>query len=606
MAQNRIMDMKQFQIMNHFPGMSEICRKDSLARNMNRLFKLFPEEYNIFPRTWSLPADYKDFQAYSRRRKGETYICKPGKGCQGQGIFLTYNADDIKPGKHMICQQYLEKPFLIDGFKFDLRLYVLVTSCDPLRIFIYNEGIVRFATTSYTKPNCKNLNNICMHLTNYSINKLSENFIRDDIKGSKRKLSTLRGWLENHGYDAVKLWSEIDDVIIKTLISIQPILKHRNQTCFPFKAAGTNCFTILGFDIILDQELKPWLLEVNHSPSFTTDSRLDQEVKDAVLQDTLNMIRLRACDTRKVIKEERRVEDHLIQSKLSMEARLQEQLNTQTAWLEQVEKYEDSHLGGYRRIYPSHKPGQYGKFFIPRGLLYMQTATSKARAECVRKQMEELRLIEEPKPKKSVNNDAVRESAAEKPATYHVPKRPTCPPPPNYIRSMERKLRFIRPPVLCQETETVTVLPLPNLRSRHTASFPRAHTAPSHHSNRDVSQLPRLFQPGRAAPPSSQYPAGRKILQRVVQNIRATAAVSEPVKQPARDSQRSLSGARTKAAQNPTCKKASGVSSGSLKNIVPGGRRPEEPRSGFLPVIPGNRSLVAAPSSAPVTRRTRH
>ncbi|OON17051.1 hypothetical protein X801_07119 [Opisthorchis viverrini] len=42
---------------NHFPGMSELCRKDSLARNLNRMAKIFPKEYAIFPKTWSLPAE---------------------------------------------------------------------------------------------------------------------------------------------------------------------------------------------------------------------------------------------------------------------------------------------------------------------------------------------------------------------------------------------------------------------------------------------------------------------------------------------------------------------------------------------------------------------
>lgn len=49
------------------------------------------------------------------------------------------------------------QPFIIDGFKFDLRIYVLVTSCDPLRIFVYKEGLVRFATTSYSYPCTDNL-----------------------------------------------------------------------------------------------------------------------------------------------------------------------------------------------------------------------------------------------------------------------------------------------------------------------------------------------------------------------------------------------------------------------------------------------------------------
>uniref|UniRef100_A0A8D0E965 Tubulin tyrosine ligase like 13 n=1 Tax=Salvator merianae TaxID=96440 RepID=A0A8D0E965_SALMN len=78
------------------------------------------------------------------------------------------------------------QPFLIDGFKFDMRIYVLVTSCDPLKIFLYEEGLARFATMRYIEPSSSNLDDICMHLTNYAINKHNENFVRDDNTGSKR------------------------------------------------------------------------------------------------------------------------------------------------------------------------------------------------------------------------------------------------------------------------------------------------------------------------------------------------------------------------------------------------------------------------------------
>lgn len=49
------------------------------------------------------------------------------------------------------------QPFLIDGLKFDMRVYVLITSCDPLRIFMYEEGLARFATTPYMEPSHNNL-----------------------------------------------------------------------------------------------------------------------------------------------------------------------------------------------------------------------------------------------------------------------------------------------------------------------------------------------------------------------------------------------------------------------------------------------------------------
>lgn len=127
------------QKINHFPGMNEICRKDSLARNMNRMLKLFPKDYNIFPRTWCLPAEsvfsqrfcsfissfsvclnvlipylivlcsYSDFQAYTRAKKNKTYICKPDTGCQGKGIFITKSSKDIQAGEHMICQVYISR-----------------------------------------------------------------------------------------------------------------------------------------------------------------------------------------------------------------------------------------------------------------------------------------------------------------------------------------------------------------------------------------------------------------------------------------------------------------------------------------------------------------
>ena len=72
-------------------------------------------------------------------------------------IWLQLLLQDIKPGEDMICQQYVAKPFLIDGFKFDLRIYALVTSCDPLRIFIFNDGLGRFTTVQYTEPTTSNL-----------------------------------------------------------------------------------------------------------------------------------------------------------------------------------------------------------------------------------------------------------------------------------------------------------------------------------------------------------------------------------------------------------------------------------------------------------------
>ncbi|XP_069884382.1 tubulin polyglutamylase TTLL6 isoform X3 [Dipodomys merriami] len=408
------MEMKSYQKINHFPGMTEICRKDLLARNMSRMLKMFPKEFHFFPRTWCLPADWGALQRYSRSRKNKTYICKPDSGCQGRGIFVTRTVKEIKPGEDMICQLYITKPFIIDGFKFDLRIYVLLTSCDPLRIFVYNEGLARFATTSYSNPCIDNLDDICMHLTNYSINKHSTNFIDDGNSGSKRKLSTFNMYMKNKGYDVEQIWKSIEDVIIKTLISAQPVIKHNYHSCFPSHTLNSACFEILGFDILLDRKLKPWLLEVNHSPSFSTDSKLDREVKDSLLYDTLVLINLGSCDKKKVLEEEKQ-RGRFLQQCPSREIRMEEAKGFQAMRLQKTEKYEMENCGGFRLIYPCENMEKYETFFQDNSSLFQNTATSRAREQYARQLIEELRLKKEKKSfhKKEKKVELQGESAGE-------------------------------------------------------------------------------------------------------------------------------------------------------------------------------------------------
>lgn len=76
-----------------------------------------------------------------------------------------------------IVSRYVPNPLLINGLKFDVRIYVLVTSMDPWRIYVYHEGLARFASEEYDPKNIKS--NKFAHLTNYSINKKSEKFVQN-------------------------------------------------------------------------------------------------------------------------------------------------------------------------------------------------------------------------------------------------------------------------------------------------------------------------------------------------------------------------------------------------------------------------------------------
>jgi tubulin polyglutamylase TTLL6/13 len=74
-------------------------------------------------------------------------------------------------GKKYVVQRYLSNPFLIDELKFDLRIYVLLAGTDPLRLYIYKDGLTRFATKKYEEPTNENMKVSFIHLTNYSLNK---------------------------------------------------------------------------------------------------------------------------------------------------------------------------------------------------------------------------------------------------------------------------------------------------------------------------------------------------------------------------------------------------------------------------------------------------
>ena len=78
-----------------------------------------------------------------------------------------------------MVQRYVDKPLLLSGYKFDLRVYVVVTGLKDGKIhaFLADEGLARFCTETYQKPTKENFKKVYMHLTNYSLNKTASNFV---------------------------------------------------------------------------------------------------------------------------------------------------------------------------------------------------------------------------------------------------------------------------------------------------------------------------------------------------------------------------------------------------------------------------------------------
>ncbi|XP_072853979.2 tubulin polyglutamylase TTLL7 isoform X2 [Pogona vitticeps] len=377
--QEKIAELRNYQRINHFPGMGEICRKDFLARNMTKMIKSQPQEYSFIPRTWIFPAEYTQFQNYvkelKRKRRQKTFIVKPANGAMGHGISLTRNAEKLHPQEHLIVQEYLDKPFLMEGYKFDLRIYILVTSCDPLKIFLYHDGLVRMGTEKYNPPNDSNLNQLYMHLTNYSVNKHNEHFERDETedKGSKRSIKWFTEFLQTNHLDVSKFWNDISELVVKTLIVAEPHVLHAYRMCRPGQSPGSDsvCFEVLGFDILLDRRLKPWLLEINRAPSFGTDQKIDYDVKKGVLMNALKLLNIRTSDKRRNLAKQKAEAQKRLYGQGSMKRlspvssdwekqrrsleRRREELKERLAQVRRQiskEEHENRHMGNYRRIYP--------------------------------------------------------------------------------------------------------------------------------------------------------------------------------------------------------------------------------------------------------------
>ncbi|XP_046462677.1 tubulin polyglutamylase TTLL5-like [Daphnia pulex] len=289
--------LRSYQRVNHFPRSYELTRKDRLYKNVARLQHCHgSKHFDFLPPSFIMPNEYRDFWSAHHRLHGP-WIVKPVASSRGRGIYLVSKPEEVPMEEPVLVSKYIANPLLVDGHKCDLRLYVAVTSYDPLVIYLYRHGIVRFAAVKYTADQ-SSLDNPCIHLCNYSINKYHADFVVsedpsvEDV-GHKRSLTGFLKYLRSQGKDVNRLMRRIEDVCIKAIMAATPPVV---AACKMFVPNRNNCFELYGFDILVDSDLKPWLLEVNLSPSLGCDSPLDLRVKSAMLSDLLTLVGIPAVD----------------------------------------------------------------------------------------------------------------------------------------------------------------------------------------------------------------------------------------------------------------------------------------------------------------------
>lgn len=85
----KLTKLRDYQRINHFPGMYILAHKNYLAINIHKMMRAFDKEYKITPQTWLLPTDWNSFMEQFNKKRAKTFIVKPEASCQGRGIFLT-------------------------------------------------------------------------------------------------------------------------------------------------------------------------------------------------------------------------------------------------------------------------------------------------------------------------------------------------------------------------------------------------------------------------------------------------------------------------------------------------------------------------------------
>ena len=192
-------------------------------------------------------------------------------------------AGDASTAVGYVVQRYLPKPLLLNGLKFDLRLYVLLLGTEGFPAFLSKEGLARFCTERYRAPDDSTRNKTKSFLTNYTLNKKSEGFVRSDdhdggADGSKRSLASVMQELAvDNGADVDALWSRIERMVEGTCGAMRHALEDSAESV---GVSPETCFQVLGFDVILDEDLNPHLLEVNAGPSFAIDNVVPVDPRD--------------------------------------------------------------------------------------------------------------------------------------------------------------------------------------------------------------------------------------------------------------------------------------------------------------------------------------
>ena len=205
------------------------------------------------------------------------YIVKPIRSSGGQGISVVSDISQALDQQDVVVQRYVSNPYLADGRKGHARIYGLITSTEPLRAYVYGEGIIRFAPEPYD-PSPEAAGNTAMHITNTALHAGHPGLVisadpAQENTGAVWSLSALLRHMSAHGLDGQSVFGEIKDLVTWFVRMLAADRLFARQSTGPARGFAPKLF---GLDVLIDADGHPWLIEMQRKPAASGQALVER------------------------------------------------------------------------------------------------------------------------------------------------------------------------------------------------------------------------------------------------------------------------------------------------------------------------------------------